>query len=325
MRVLVAGGAGYIGSHVCKALAEAGVEPVTLDNLSEGNRRAVKWGPLIVGDVADPRLAAAAIERTGAQAVIHLAGSAPGPDRPENPAACYRSNVAGTLSLIEAMHKTGLKAIVFSSTAAVYGHPRRLPIPEDCPAAPIDPFGRSKLMIEQILADEAAAYNLRFVALRYFNAAGADPEGEIGDRRRAVTHFIAAALSVAAGESARLAIEGLDHATADGSCVRDYIHVSDLAAGHLLALGHLRKGGASAVLNLGTGRGASMLEIVAGVERVTGRKLACLSRPRRLGDPPALVADPSLANRLLGFAPKLSDVDSIVGTAWQFRQRRQAA
>ncbi len=319
--MLVTGGAGYIGSHVCKALAAAGIEPVTLDNLTQGAAPAVKWGQLIVGDVADKDLVAESLRRSGAEAVMHFAGSTSVVESVLDPIAYYRNNVGGTLGLLHAMREAGVSKFVFSSTSAVYGGSPPLPIPEEAPTDPINPYGRSKLMVEEILADEAAAYGLAYVALRYFNAAGADPEGEAGDQRKTATHLISMALKAAAGDIERLEVFGTDYPTPDGSCIRDYVHVSDLAQGHLLALDHLFRGGANATLNLGAGRGVSVLDAIASIERVTGRKVPSVRRPRRQGDAGALYADPSAARRLLGFSTRLSDMDTIVGTAWRFYQK----
>jgi UDP-arabinose 4-epimerase len=321
LRVLVTGGAGYIGSHVCKALAAAGMEPVTLDNLSQGTAGAVKWGRLILGDIADSGLVAESLRQSRAEAVMHFAGSTSVGESVLDPVAYYRNNVCGTLGLLDAMRQTAVRKIVFSSTSAVYGGSPPLPIPEEAPKAPINPYGRSKLMVEEILADEAAAHGLTFVALRYFNAAGADPEGDTGDQRKTATHLIPMALKAAAGETERLEIYGDDYPTPDGTCIRDYIHVSDLAAGHLLALGHLIRGGPSAILNLGAGRGVSVLEAIASIERVIGRKVPSVRRPRRPGDAPALYADPSAARHLLGFSTRLSEMDTIVDTAWRFYRK----
>ena len=320
LRVVVTGGAGYVGSHVCKALARAGIEPVVLDNLSQGAREAVRWGPLVVGDIADGELVTRTLGEYRAEAVLHFAGSASVAESVADPALYYRNNVAGSLALLDAMRRAGVRHFVFSSTSAVYGNPRRLPIAEDADTAPVSPYGRSKLMVEQMLADEDRAYGLRYMALRYFNAAGADPDGETGDRRRDGTHIISRAMKAAGGEIPHLEIYGEDYDTPDGTCIRDYIHVSDLAAGHLLALDHLVKGGASATLNLGAGRGLSVLEVVAGLERATGRKVPRQRCPRRPGDPVALYADGGAAKRLLGFSTRHSDIDSIVATAWRFYQ-----
>lgn len=323
MRVLVTGGAGYVGSHVCKALAGAGIEPVVLDNLSQGSREAVRWGRLVVGDIADRDLVARTIADSKAEAVMHFAASASVAESVADPALYYRNNVAGSLALLDAMRRTGVRQFVFSSTSAVYGNPQRLPITEDAPPAPVSPYGRSKLMVEQMLADEDGAYGLRYMALRYFNAAGADPEGETGDRRREGTHILSRAMKAAAGDIPELEIYGDDYDTPDGTCIRDYVHVSDLATGHLLALDHLVKGGASATLNLGAGRGLSVLEVVAGLERAIGRKLPSRRCPRRPGDPVALYADVGAAKHLLGFSTAHSDIDTIVATAWRFYQNQR--
>jgi UDP-arabinose 4-epimerase len=320
LRVLVTGGAGYIGSHTCKALAAAGMAPITFDNLASGFEQAVKWGPLVVGDIADRQALSDVMGRHGVEAVVHFAGSTSVSESVADPALYYRSNLLGTMAVLDAMRQAGVGLLVYSSTSAVYGLVERLPVDESARPAPINPYGRSKLMAELLLQDYAAAYGLRYLALRYFNACGADPAGVIGDYRPNATHLIPRALKAAAGLSGRLEVYGNDYPTPDGTCVRDYIHVGDLAAGHVQALACIAGSDQAAAVNLGTGRGFSVLEVLSSIERVTGRAVPVAIEPRRPGDPPAIVADPALARRLLGFAPGLSQIDTIIETAWRFYQ-----
>ena len=319
--MLVTGGAGYIGAHTCKALAAAGCKPIVVDNLALGKREAVRWGPLIVGDIADGELIGDVMRRYDVDAVMHFAGLASVSESVSNPDLYYRNNVAGSISLLDAMRRAGVRSIVFSSTCAVYGAPARLPVGEDAPLAPINPYGSSKHIVEQALQYESTAHGLRYAALRYFNAAGADLEGMIGGCRSDSPQLIPRALLAAAGESKQLEIYGDDYSTPDGTCIRDYIHVTDIARGHLHALDYLAEGGPSAAVNLGTGQGMSVLEVLASVERITGRRLRTVKMPRRVGDPPVLIADTQTASRLFGFTAQYSDIDTIVGTAWRFRER----
>jgi UDP-arabinose 4-epimerase len=328
INVLVTGGAGYIGSHTCKILASNGFQPVTIDNLSTGHRDAVKWGPLIIGDILDTQTLANTIERYTPQAVIHFAGSAYVGESVENPAKYYKNNVSGTLSLLDACRAHGIEQVIFSSSCATYGVPSTLPIHEDTPQQPISPYGRSKLVAEHILKDYASAYNIRYVALRYFNACGADLDGELSERHDPETHLIPCALMAAAGTGPHLSVFGNDYDTPDGTCIRDYIHVADLARAHLMALLYLQKGGASLAANLGTGKGTSIQEILAAIKRFTGRDVPTVIKPRRVGDPPALFADPLLAKEQFGFTAEASDIDTIVRTAAPFfglRASRDAA
>lgn len=317
-RILVTGGAGYIGSHACKALAAAGYLPVAFDNLVYGHREAVKWGPLVVGDIADRRALDAVFAEHRPAAVMHFAAYAYVGESVSDPARYYRNNVGGSLSLLDAMREAGCGALVFSSTCATYGEPGAMPIREDHAQQPVNPYGRTKLVIEQAMADYGRAYGLRWAALRYFNACGADPDGEIGERHDPETHLIPRALMAAAGKLECLELFGEDYDTPDGTCVRDYVHVTDLARAHVLALAHLLDGGRSLVLNLGTGRGTSVREIIAAVERVSGRRVPVRVSPRRAGDPPRLWADPSEAWRVLGFKTRFNDLDEIMETAWRF-------
>ena len=322
--VLVTGGAGYIGSHACKALAGAGFQPVVFDNLSRGHREAVRWGPLVEGDLADrQRLCAALIEHK-VEAVMHFAAYAYVGESVTDPALYYRNNLGGTLSLLEAMREAGIGEIVFSSTCATYGIPDGVPIREDAPQRPVNPYGETKLAIERALHWYAAAYGLRSVSLRYFNAAGADPEGEIGEHHEPETHLVPLVLQAALGHGPHIEIYGTDYPTPDGTAIRDYVHVRDLAIAHLRALERLRGGGGSAAVNLGTGQGHSVREVIAAAELASGRKVPARAAPRRPGDPPALVADPSLAGEILGWHPQHSDLDTIIRTslAWHTRHSR---
>lgn len=317
-RVIVTGGAGYIGSHTCKVLAANQFNPLTYDSLVHGHRDAVRWGPLIVGDIRDQPKLRNLFATFKPDAVIHFAAFAYVGESITDPGKYYENNVAGTISLLEAMRSTGINRIVFSSTCATYGIPSRLPIDETEVQCPISPYGRSKLMIEQILADYANAYGIRHVILRYFNAAGADVAGDLGERHDPETHVIPRALMAAAGILPEFEIYGDDYATPDGTCVRDYVHVSDLADAHLRALSYLQSGGGDTHLNLGTGRGVSIGELLTAVQRLTGRTVRKVVRPRRVGDPPALVSDPSKARELLLFEASRSDIDTVIKTAWRF-------
>ena len=310
--VLVTGGAGFIGSHACKALRRAGILPVAYDNLSTGHAQSVRFGPLVQGDVRDRATLADAMRTHHVDAVIHFAASAYVGESVQDPAKYYDNNVGGMMSLLAAAQDAGVARVVFSSSCATYGQPDRLPIAEDAAQAPINPYGRTKLICEQILRDYGPAYDLRYVALRYFNAAGADAEGELGEKHDPETHLIPLAMLAAAGEIPALGIFGTDYATADGTCVRDYIHVGDLARAHVLAVQYLMDGGASTALNLGSGNGLSVRQIIEAIERFTGKSLPVREEPRRAGDPPVLTADPSRAASVLGFRTELSDIDTIV-------------
>ncbi|MDR9775835.1 UDP-glucose 4-epimerase GalE [Rhizobium hidalgonense] len=313
--ILVTGGAGFIGSHICKTLSRAGMVPVTYDNLSTGHADSVRWGPLIRADLAD----AATLRRTLAEfspdCVIHCGANAYVGESVEMPRKYYRNNVVGSLTLLEACLDQEIDRIVFSSSCATYGVPASLPIREETPQHPVNPYGRTKLIFEMALEDFAAAYGIRFAALRYFNAAGADPDGELAERHQPETHLIPRALLAAAGRLERLDIFGTDYRTEDGTCVRDYIHVSDLAQAHLAAVNHLIADGGSLSVNLGSGRGTSVREILEAIHRATGREVPVRYHPRRAGDPPILVADTARAKAELGFVPALSDIDTIIRTA----------
>ncbi|MBZ9711112.1 UDP-glucose 4-epimerase GalE [Mesorhizobium sp. ESP7-2] len=313
--VLVVGGAGFIGSHTSKLLSKQGYEPVVYDNLSTGHREAVRWGAFVEGDILDMARLIAAIEEHKPSAVIHFAASAYVGESVENPAKYYRNNVAGTQSLLEACRLTGTRNVVFSSSCATYGIPGNLPIQEREVQQPINPYGRTKLIAEHMLADYSAAYGLRFVALRYFNACGADLDGELKEAHDPETHLIPRAMMAAAGTIDCLEVYGNDYDTPDGTCIRDYIHVLDLARAHVLAVERLSNDGANLAVNLGTGRGTSIREILDAISRITGRNVPIEMRARRAGDPPALYADPSCAAEKLGFLAVYSDLDTIIRSA----------
>jgi UDP-arabinose 4-epimerase len=313
--VLVTGGAGFIGAHACKALAKSGFLPVAFDNLATGHRDAVRFGPFVWGDVRDGVAVEAALRDHKAEAVIHFAASAYVGESMVDPALYYDNNLGGMIGLLAGCRAARVRNVVFSSSCATYGIPEALPIVEATPQHPINPYGRTKLICEGMLADHGRAYALRHVALRYFNAAGADPEGELTERHDPETHLIPLALRAAAGTGGALNVFGTDYDTPDGTCIRDYIHVSDLARAHVLALRHLLDGGDSIALNLGTGTGVSIRQILAGIEELTGRPVPVIWAPRRPGDPPALVADPSAARRVLGFDARRSDLRTILADA----------
>lgn len=318
--VLVTGGAGYIGSHACKALAAAGYRPITFDSLVHGHRKAVQWGPLEEGDLLDRDRVERLFRDYDFACVMHFAAFIAVGESTTDPGKYYRNNVGGTLALLEAMARHDVGSIVFSSTAAVYGTPTIVPIPETAPLTPINPYGWTKLTSERMIADFAAAHGIRFAILRYFNACGADPHGDIGEDHNPETHLIPLALdAVTTGK--QLTLNGDDYPTEDGTCIRDYIHVSDLAEAHVAALKALRSGASSATYNLGTGRGISIREVFASIERVTGRNVPFELGPRRSGDPAALVADPTLANTQLDWSPRASDIDSIIASAWRWHCR----
>ena len=318
--VLVTGGAGYIGSHACKALAAAGLTPVVYDNLSRGFEWAVKWGPFERGDILDQPRLEAVIRRHRPIAVIHFAAFAYIAESVADPAAYYRNNVVGSLTLLEAMRAAGVDRMVFSSSCTTYGVRGAEPIGEDTPQAPVNPYGVTKLLVEQALRDYAAAYGLRSVALRYFNAAGADPAGEIGEAHDPETHLIPLVLDAAATGSP-LTVFGDDYPTPDGTCIRDYVHVTDVAEAHAAAFRSMEHARGFRAYNLGAGRGFSNLEIVAAARRLTGRDIPVRMGPRRVGDPPMLTADASRAARELGWTPRLSSLDHIIDSAWRWRQR----
>jgi UDP-glucose-4-epimerase GalE len=324
-RVLVTGGAGYIGSHTCKLLASEGFEVAVVDNLSRGHREFVKWGPLIEADIGDTARLREALVRFRPAAVIHFAAFAYVGEATGDPGLYYRNNVGGTLSLLEAMREAGIGNIIVSSTCAIYGQPDRVPITEEEAQKPINPYGATKLVMERMCRDFEAAHGLRWVALRYFNASGCDLEGEVGERHDPEPHLIPRLLMAVDGEIGALEVFGTDYPTPDGTCIRDYIHVADLASAHVKAARHLIEGGASDAFNLGTGQGSSVLDIIKAGERATGRPVPYTTAPRREGDPARLVADPSRAHRVLDWRAVNSDLDVILSSAWAWHRKDEAA
>jgi UDP-arabinose 4-epimerase len=323
MKILVTGGAGYIGSHTCKALTAGGFEPVTYDNLSRGNRWAVKWGSLEIGDIADEERLREVLDRHRPIAVVHFAAFAYVGESVENPNLYYQNNVCGSVTLLRAITRSKPIPVVFSSTCATYGVPERVPIPEEHPQHPINPYGFSKLVVERLLADLDHAYDLRSVALRYFNAAGADPEGEIGEAHDPETHLIPLVLA-AARDGTAITVFGNDYDTRDGTCVRDYIHVADLAAAHVKALEYLLAGGKTCALNLANSHGYSVLEVIETAQRVCGKSITVKNAPRRPGDPAVLVGLADSARTLLGWMPTRSGLELQIADAWNWMLKRQA-
>jgi UDP-arabinose 4-epimerase len=322
MIVLVIGGAGYIGSHTARALKRAGHEVLVFDNLSTGHEFLAAGFELVKGDVLDASALGRVLPR--ADAIMHFAAHAYVGESVENPRKYFRNNVEGGLSLLNAALEAGVKKIIFSSTCAVYGEPAKVPIDEGSPRQPVNPYGVSKLFFERALEAYDLAYRLRFASLRYFNAAGADESGEIGELHDPETHLIPLALGAAAGMGPELRVFGSDYPTADGTCIRDYIHVNDLASAHVKALEHLAAGKESFAVNVGTGRGHSVQEVISAVEKVTGKRVPCRIGPRRAGDPPALVANPAKAQALLQWKAT-RDLRDIVATAWNWTERLRSA
>ena len=307
-----------------KCLHQAGCELTTLDNLSGGYADAVRWGELVEGDLADRGLLEALLRRGRFDAVMHFASFIQVGESMVEPARYYQNNLLNTLQLLDVMRAHGVHRFVFSSTAATFGEPQYSPIDEAHPQQPINPYGRSKLMVEQVLADYERAYGLKSVCLRYFNAAGADPEGELGERHQPETHLIPLVLQAASGRRPHIAVYGRDYDTPDGTCIRDYIHVSDLCEAHWLALQSLWAGGPSQAYNLGNGLGFSVQQVIATAQRVTGRSIPVVEGPRRPGDPARLVADAALARQRLGWQPRHAELDTIVAHAWRWEQKMAA-
>lgn len=321
MRVLVTGGAGYVGSHAAKALARQGHEPLVLDNLSAGHRWAVRWGRLVEGDFADSQLIAQCLEREGVEAVLHFAASLLVAESVKDPRKYYRNNVINTLHLLDAMVDSGVKRIVFSSSAAVYGEANSVPIAEGHPNKPVNPYGETKLAIERALQWYGHAYGVKWMALRYFNAAGADPEGELGECHDPEEHLIPLIIQAALGQRPHVEVYGTDYPTPDGTALRDYVHVTDLADAHVRALDYLTGGGQSCPLNLGTGRGHSVCAVIEEVKRISGRSILVHNGTRRAGDPAALVADSTQAQQRLHWQPRNSTLDKIVQHAWDWHAK----
>lgn len=319
-RILVTGGAGYIGSHIVKKLVQRNFDVVVFDNLATGHRWAVPDQHLVVGDLREQNDVSRLFKENDFSAVIHLAASSLVGESVQNPLFYYMNNVVGTLNLVHACIEFGIDNLVFSSSAAVYGEPEKTPIHESTPLAPINPYGATKATSERLLADVSATGALRYVALRYFNAAGADPEGRIGECHEPETHLIPRLLQAISGRSEPFTLYGEDYPTSDGTCVRDYIHVEDLARAHVLALEYLHHGGASKELNCGYGHGYSVNEVIEAARRVTGREVPMTVGPRRSGDPPRLVAAADPLRNVLGWRPHYDDLDKIVSDAWQWEQ-----
>jgi UDP-glucose 4-epimerase len=324
VNVLVAGGAGYIGAHTCLDLHNKGFKPVVFDNLSNGHREFVKWGPLEVGDIRDRRKLDEVFKKYKPEAIMHFAAAIEVGESTRDPGEYYENNVAGTITLLRAAQAAGIDNIVFSSTCATYGVPLSLPISESHIQAPINPYGRSKLIVEQILRDLDTYQDFRSCVLRYFNAAGADPEGRIGEWHSPETHAIPIAIEAALGRRPHFQVLGTDYETRDGSCVRDFVHVLDLADAHSRAVEHLLNKGKSFALNLGTGHGTTVKELVETVRHVVGRDFKVEYGPRRKGDSPVLVADNALAKRTIGWSPR-HNLQSIIGTAWNWHSNHLPA
>lgn len=318
MRVLVVGGAGYIGSHMVKMLLGAGHEVITLDNLSSGHRDAVLGGVFIKGDLADTNSLHEVFMEHQPEAVMHFASYIQVGESVRKPDIYYRNNVTNTLNLLDTMLKFDVKKFIFSSTAAVFGEPDYVPIDEAHPNRPLNPYGRSKLMIEHVLADYDKAFNFRSVCLRYFNAAGADPDGLLGERHDPETHLIPLILQAASGRRDSIQVFGRDYDTPDGTCIRDYIHIVDLCSAHLAALEYLVNGGESDRFNLGNGAGFSVQEVLDAVQKVSGKPVNVIDGPRREGDPARLVADSKRARSVLSWKPVFTDLETIVQHAWQW-------
>lgn len=321
MKFLVVGGAGYIGSHMVKQLLTAGHELVVADNFSTGHRSALLGGTLVELDIADAQALDTLFAHHRFDAVFHFASFIQVGESVTEPAKYYQNNCSATLTLLQAMVRAGIKHFIFSSTAAVYGDPVYVPIDEAHPKAAINPYGRSKWMVEQMLEDFDRAYGLKSVCLRYFNAAGADPEGQLGERHEPETHLLPLILQAASGRRESITVYGRDYDTPDGTCIRDYVHVTDLVAAHALAVNYLLEGGASTAFNLGNGQGFSVQQVIDTARQVTGQDICVTDAPRRAGDPPRLVADPRRANALLGWEPQFASLEQIVTHAWNWERK----
>lgn len=321
--ILVVGGAGYIGSHVNKMLIKRGYETVVYDNLVYGHKESVKWGVLEIGDLEDTNRLNEVFNKYRIDAVLHFAAYAYVGESVDNPSKYYRNNVSNTINLLDVMRTHNVKNIVFSSTCATYGVPKSVPITEDMLQNPINPYGATKLMVERILADYHNAYGINYCCLRYFNAAGADPECEIGESHSPETHLIPLILSAAAGDRDCIKVFGNDYDTSDGSCVRDYIHVTDLADAHLRALDYLEKGGESTCFNLGNCLGNSVIEVIEATKKVTGKDFKVIYDKRRAGDPPILVGSAAKAEEILGWKPQFGDIETIISHAWNWYNNKE--
>jgi len=325
MNVLVTGGAGYIGAHCCLELAARGFHPLVYDNLATGHREHVRWGEFVEGDISDAARLDDLFARYRIEAVMHFAAFIEVGESVADPLKYYDNNAAGSLQLIRAMLRHGIDCIVFSSSAAVYGIPRQVPIDEDHPTQPLSPYGRTKRMVERILADCETAYGLRWTALRYFNAAGADPAARIGEWHDPESHLIPRILDAAWEDGRPVQVYGTDYPTPDGSCIRDYIHVSDLARAHVLALERLVAGTSGGAINLGQGQGYSVMEVIRHAAQITGRQFPVQTGPRREGDPPVLIASNRKAQDMLGWSPEQSSLENIIASAWKWHCKMKEA
>jgi UDP-glucose 4-epimerase len=321
MNILVTGGAGYIGSHCCKELSKKGFQPVTIDNLVYGHKNFVRWGEFFQGDVGDSAHLKKCLGQFKIDAVMHFAAYAYVGESVEDPAKYYENNLGNTIQLLHAVLDHNIKYFVFSSTCATYGNPQKTPIDEGHPLNPINPYGKTKRMIEEILQDYQNAYGLKYISLRYFNAAGADPDAEVGEDHDPETHLIPLVLDAAGGKRKSIKVFGTDYETPDGTCIRDYIHVTDLARAHILALQRLQGGADSSVYNLGNGQGFSVLEVIEHARKITGKNIAVENSGRRPGDPPVLIASNAKAVKELGWKPQYADIDDIIGTAWEWHKK----
>jgi UDP-glucose 4-epimerase len=318
--ILVTGGAGYVGSYVCKTLSKKGYQPVVLDNFVHGHHEAVKWGPFIEGDISDRALLEDVFSTHDIRAVMHFGGFCYVGDSVRNPRDYYRNNVTATLNLLEAMIDSKIPSFIFSSSCTVYGEPEEFPIKETHPTNPINPYGRCKLMVEQILNDFSRAYGLNYISLRYFNAAGADPDGELGEDHRPETHLIPLVLQTALGQQKEIEIYGDNYPTKDGTCIRDYIHIDDLAQAHVLGLERMLKGQAGGIYNLGNEIGHSVKEVIQMAGEVTGCEIPFRGTERRPGDPPVLIGSSRKAMAELKWAPRFGNLRTIIETAWQWHK-----
>ncbi len=319
--ILVTGGAGYIGSHVLKHLLKRGEEVVIVDNLERGHKWAVTGGILEVGDLRDVNFLEGVFDKYPINAVMHFAAFCYVGESTERPEIYYQNNIGGSLNLLSAMVSHNVQHMIFSSSCALYGVPHYVPIDENHPQAPISPYGRTKHIFEEILVDYQKRYGIKVVSFRYFNASGADPDGEIGELHNPETHIIPIVLDVALGRREKVYIFGTDYHTTDGTCIRDYIHVDDIAKAHIIGLDYLLAGGKSMPFNLGNGKGYSVKEVIKGVERVTGKKINWEPTDRRAGDPAILIANDSLARKVLGWEPMYKDLDEIIETAWNWHKK----
>ena len=319
--ILVTGGAGYIGSHANKELTRTGYETVVLDNMSYGHPDFLKWGVFEEVDLGDLESIRNVFRKYEIEAVMHFAAFTYVGESVEDPQKYYLNNLRNTLNLLQVMNEFEVRKLVFSSTCATYGNPQKIPLTEDHPQNPINPYGQGKLMVEKVLKDYSSAYGLRYVSLRYFNAAGADPEGEVGERHEPETHLIPLILDAAMGKREDIKIFGTDYPTTDGTCIRDYIHVTDLADAHIKALKYLEDGGESEVFNLGNGNGFSVREVIEEARKVTGKEIKATETERRAGDPPVLVGSSEKARKILKWQPKYDDLTKIISTAWEWHKK----